>query len=175
VRTVEHAVLLDDDGVQACLDHGVAICPTLGLYTAYAERGLEFGIPEAIVSAHRRTHEAHVEAIRRAWEAGITIVTGSDSGLANFPQGGGLEEVCAYVELVGMPPAEALLTATRDASRVIGVGELAGTIEPGKRADLLVLAESPLERIRVLTEAGARVAVVKDGRVAAGSLPGLGG
>ena len=169
-RTIEHAVFLDEEGTEAVLEAGAAICPTLGLYTAFAARGLEFGIPAEIVAAHRRTHEHHVEAIRKAHEAGITIVAGSDSGLANFPQGGGLEEICAYVEVIGMSEQEALLTATRNAARVIGFEE-AGTLESGKLADLLVFAESPLERIRVLTEPELLECVVQGGAVAAGRLP----
>ena len=171
VRTVEHAIYLDDEGLEAVLEHDVAICPTLGLYTAYATHGLEFGIPIEVVTNHRRTHERHVEAIRKAYEAGVTIIAGSDSGLTNFPQGGGLEEICVYVEKVGMTPYEALLTATRDATRVIGFGDETGTLEPGKHADLLVLRESPLERIRVLTEPESLEAVLKGGEVVAGALP----
>jgi imidazolonepropionase-like amidohydrolase len=170
VRTIEHAVFLDDEGTEAVLEAGAAICPTLGLYTAYAEKGFEFGIPAEIVTAHRRTHESHVEAIRKAYDSGVTIVAGSDSGLTNFPQGGGLEEVCSYVELIGMSEQEALLTATRDAARVIGF-EDAGTLEPGKHADLLVFAENPLERIRVLTEPELLESVVQGGVVVAGGLP----
>ena len=170
VRTIEHAVYLDDEGLDAVLEHGVAICPTLGLYTAYAERGLEFGIPPEVVANHRRTHERHVEAIRAAAEAGVTIVAGSDSGLTNFPQGGGLEEVCTYVELLGMRPERALLTATRDAARVIGFEDV-GTLEAGKLADLVVLRRSPFERIRALTEPDAVETVIKGGEVVAGRLP----
>ena len=169
-RTIEHAVFLDDEGTEAILESGAAICPTLGLYTAFATKGLEFGIPAEVVAAHRRTHEHHVEAIRRAHAAGVTIIAGSDSGLANFPQGGGLEEVCAYVEVIGMSEQEALLTATRNAARVIGFEE-AGTLEPGKVADLLVFAENPLERIRVLTDPELLEAVVQGGAVTAGRLP----
>jgi imidazolonepropionase-like amidohydrolase len=68
-RTIEHA--------EAVLESGAAICPTLGLYTAFATKGLEFGIPAEVVAAHRRTHEHHVEAIRKAHEAGVTIIAGS--------------------------------------------------------------------------------------------------
>jgi imidazolonepropionase-like amidohydrolase len=151
------------------LEHDVAVCPTLGLYTAYAERGLEFGIPLEVVANHRRTHERHVEAIRRAHEAGVTIIAGSDSGLTNFPQGGALEEICTYVELLGMSPHEALLTATRNATSVIGFDDL-GTLEPGKLADLIVLAENPLERIRAIAEPGTVEAVLQGGRLVPGSL-----
>jgi imidazolonepropionase-like amidohydrolase len=170
VATVEHAVYLDDEGTAAVLDHGVAICPTLALYTAYAEKGLEFGIPEEVVSNHRRTHERHVEAIRRAHDAGVTIIAGSDSGLTNFPQGGVLYELCSYVELVGMTAHEALLTATRDAARVIGFPD-AGTLEAGKLADILVLRTNPLDGIRAIVEPTNREAVLKGGAVVAGSLP----
>jgi imidazolonepropionase-like amidohydrolase len=170
VRTIEHAIYLDAEGLQAILDNDVAICPTLGLYTAYAERGLEFGIPAEVVANHRRTHERHVEAIREAIAAGVTIIAGSDSGLTNFPQGGLLEEICSYVDQLGMTPHDALLSATRDAAHVIGYPE-AGTLEAGKLADVLVLRESPLDRIEAIREAQTVEAVLKGGEIVAGALP----
>ena len=70
-----------------------------------------------------------------------------------------------------MTPHQALLTATRDATRVIGFGDELGTIEAGKLADLLVLRENPLERIRALTEPEQLEAVVQGGKVVVGALP----
>ena len=131
--------------------------------TAFAKKGPEFGIPPEIVAAHNITHEKHVAAIRRAYDAGITLIAGSDSGLSVFPQGGGLPEVCAYVELLGLTPAQALLTLTRDAARVVGFDD-AGTLEPGKRADVVVVDGDPLADIDVLTRDGAIDAVIQGGR-----------
>ena len=87
VRTIEHAIYLDEEGTEAVLENKVAICPTIGLYTAYTEHGLEHGILPEIVAAHRITHEAHLHAIRTAHEAGVTIVAGSDSGTDELPAG----------------------------------------------------------------------------------------
>lgn len=172
-RTVEHAIYLDDAGIEALLEHDVAICPTLGLYSAFAARGLEFGIPSEVVANHRRTHERHVESIRRARAAGVTVVAGSDSGLAHFPQGGGLEEICAYVEVLGMAPVEALIAGTRDAARVIA-SEATGTLEAGSLADLVLYSADPTADIRVITDDSQRLAVVQAGRAVSGSLPGRG-
>ncbi len=169
VTTIEHAIYLDDEGTQAVLDAGVAICPTLGLYTAFAKKGPAFGIPPEIVAAHNITHEKHVAAIRKAYDAGITLIAGSDSGLSVFPQGGGLPEVCAYVDLLGLTPAQALLTMTRDAARVVGFDD-AGTLEPGKRADVVIVAGDPLSDIDVLTRDGAIETVFQSGLTVAGEL-----
>src|SRR5689334_25424032 len=71
-----------------------------------------------------------------------------------------------------MTEAAALLTATRDATRVIGFGADAGTLEPGRFADLLVLRADPLRDIRVITDDTAREAVVQGGRVVSWALTG---
>ena len=70
----------------------------------------------------------------------------------------------------GMSEQDALVTATRDAAGVIGFDDT-GTLEPGKRADLVVLRENPLERIRALTEPDVVEVVLLAGEVAAGRLP----
>lgn len=169
VRTIEHAVHLDDEGLAAILARDIAICPTLALYATHARSGLEHGMHPDAVTNYQRTSLQHVASVRAAHEAGATIIAGGDSGQPNFPQGGALEEICAFVELVGMSEEQALLTATRDAARVIGFGDR-GTIEPGKVADLIVLKRNPLEDIRVIAEPHVVDAVVQSGQmVVAGS------
>lgn len=170
VATIEHAVYLDDESLEAVLEAGCAICPTLGLYSAFAWEGAELGIPPEIVANHKVTNEHHVASIRKAHEAGVTIIAGSDAGLTAFPQGGLLREICVYVERVGMTPHEALLTATRNSSTVIGLGDQVGTLEAGKLADILILRENPLDRIRALAEPETVEAVLQGGVVVAGAL-----
>ena len=170
VATIEHAVYLDGESLEAVLAAGCAICPTLALYSAFAWEGASVGLPPEIVANHQVTNEHHVASIRMAYEAGVTIIAGSDAGPTVLPQGGVLHEVCVYVERVGMTPHEALLTATRNSSTVIGLGDQVGTLEAGKLADILVLRENPLDRIRALAEPETVAAVLQGGVVVAGAL-----
>lgn len=169
-RTIEHAVYLDDDGLEAIAKHGVAVCPTLANYAAFANKGLEAGVPASWVEQHQKTHKRHVESIRKLYDAGVPIVFGSDCGAVSFPHGENLEEVCAYVELVGMSEEDALLTATRNAAEVVGFSDL-GTLRAGNLADMVVFSENPLQRIRALREPDKLRAVIQGGRVVSGQLP----
>jgi imidazolonepropionase-like amidohydrolase len=77
-------------------------------------------------------------------DAGVTIVAGTDYGLPGFSL---LRELELYVE-AGLSPLEAIRAATVVPARVMGMNGEAGTIEPGKRADLVVLDRDPLLDIR---------------------------
>ena len=65
----------------------------------------------------------------------------------------------------GLTPAEALLATTRVVAEAIGLADRAGTLEPGKRADVIVVDGDPLADVRVLQDTTRIVAVVKAGRV----------
>jgi imidazolonepropionase-like amidohydrolase len=110
------------------------------------------------------TPEPASAAIGRFHAAGIPVVMGSDSG--NW-------EIIPYefhgptsvreVELLanaGMTPAEAIEASTRLPAEMIGVADEIGTVEVGKRADLVILPEDPLADLSVLTRP---LWIVKDG------------
>jgi imidazolonepropionase-like amidohydrolase len=85
---------------------------------------------------------------------------GSDAGIS--PHGRNAEELAHLVEC-GLSPVEAVRCATGSAARLLEIDEQTGTLEPGKRADVLVLEGSPLD----LTGIAARVAAVyMDGELA---------
>ena len=165
VRTIEHGVYLDDEGVEAMLAGGVALCPTLAMYSAFAERGGDFGIPKDIVEQHRRTHNSHVESVRKAYAAGVPIIAGGDAGLAHFPQGRCVEEIARYVELIGMSSLEALATITRVAAEVLGLGEAVGTLERGKLADLVLVRADPADCVTALQDPANVVGVFQEGEL----------
>ncbi len=85
----------------------------------------------------------NLEVIRALHKAGITIVPGSDTGLPGY---GLLRELELYVE-AGFTPLEAIQSATIISARAMGLDRDSGTVEPGKRADLILVNGNPLMNI----------------------------
>lgn len=83
------------------------------------------------------------ENLRRVAAAGIPIAMGTDAGNPLTLHGPSVYAELEAMEAAGLPPEAVLLAATRDAAKALGRAEELGTIEAGKAADLLVLAEDP--------------------------------
>ena len=97
----------------------------------------------------RRLMPSLMRDIREMRAAGVTILPGTDTAVVFVFPGWALhEELVLYVDLLGFTPAEAIIAATRDAAAFMGVSDQVGTIETGKRADLLLLKGDPLADIR---------------------------
>jgi imidazolonepropionase-like amidohydrolase len=158
IRSIEHGIFLDDEGIELMLDAGTWLVPTLSAPQAVIDMVDAGGsLPEAVIAKARSVLEIHRQAVRRAVDAGVKVAMGTDSGVG--AHGDNLREVELMAD-VGMTPAQALVATSSEAAKLLGVeGEL-GSIEPGKRADLVVVEGDPLD-VRGL---GARVAAVwKDG------------
>lgn len=94
------------------------------------------------LAARGRTNRQSM--IRALHAAGAGILAGSDTPNPFVVPGSSLLLELELLVEAGLTPGEALASATREADRFLGGGEF-GTIEPGKRADLLLLAGNPLE------------------------------
>ncbi len=88
---------------------------------------------------------------------------GTDAGTPFNRHGDNAEEIALMVEC-GMAPADALVAATRSAAELLDLLDETGTIEPGKRADLVVVDGDPLADIRVLCRPEAIAGVLRGGR-----------
>jgi imidazolonepropionase-like amidohydrolase len=102
----------------------------------------------------------HDASISAAIAAGVKVAMGTDSGVTAHGQN--LRELALMVER-GMTPAGALVAASRTAADLMGLGDELGTIEPGKRADLVVVDGDPLEVDKLPDRIES---VWKDGRLA---------
>jgi imidazolonepropionase-like amidohydrolase len=143
VRSIEHGIYLDDQAIELMIERGTWLVPTLmaprGVFAA-AEAGVP--IPAHILAKARLVAGTHAESARRAIAAGVRVAMGTDSGIT--PHGRNLEELALLVE-AGMSPAQALHSATASAAQLLGLAEELGTIEPGKRADLVVVGGDPFQ------------------------------
>jgi imidazolonepropionase-like amidohydrolase len=141
IRSIEHGIFLDDEGIDLMLARGTWLVPTLvapqGVLDA-ADAGTVF--PPGVLDKARAVVDVHREAVRRAIQAGVRIAMGTDSGVT--PHGRNLRELALMAGL-GMPPAAVLEATTRSAARLLGVDAQVGTIEPGKLADLVAIDGDP--------------------------------
>jgi imidazolonepropionase-like amidohydrolase len=165
IRSIEHGVYLDDEGIELMLARGTYLVPTLvapqGVIDA-VKAGVQ--LPPAVIDKAHRVVDVHREAFRHAVEAGVRIAMGTDSGVT--PHGRNLRELELMVA-GGMTPSAALVATTRTAAELLGVDGELGTIEPGKRADLVVVSGDPLD----VQDLGARVeAVFQEGRLVSGAV-----
>jgi len=137
IRSIEHGIFLDDEGIELMLEHGTWLVPTLvapqGVIEA-AAAGVNLG--PGILEKATAVVETHREAVRRAAAAGVRIAMGTDSGVT--PHGRNLRELALMADL-GMAPGAVLEATTRSAARLLGVDDRLGTIEAGKVADLVVV------------------------------------
>jgi imidazolonepropionase-like amidohydrolase len=167
VRSIEHGIYLDDEAIGMMLDNGAFLVPTLlaprGVISAAAAGA---HVTEASLRKAEMVTEAHDESISRAIAAGVKVAMGTDSGVT--PHGRNLGELPLMVER-GLTPAQALVATSRTAAELLGVADELGTLEPGKRADLVMVQGDPLE-VDKLTD---RItAVWKDGLQVVGAAGG---
>jgi imidazolonepropionase-like amidohydrolase len=163
IRSIEHGIYLDDEAIELMLERGTWLVPTLvaprGVLAA-ARSGMP--LPEASVRKALEVTEAHADSFRRAVAAGVKVAMGTDSGVT--PHGRNLAEL----ELMGkggMEPAAVLHATTASAAALMGLQDELGTLEPGKRADVVAVDGDPFE----LATLPDRVAAVwQDGRLVAG-------
>jgi imidazolonepropionase-like amidohydrolase len=160
VRSIEHGIYLDEEAITLMLERGAYLVPTLVAPTGVI-RAAEAGaaVPEVALTKAREVIDTHHDSFRRAVEAGVKIAMGTDSAVT--PHGENLVELQLMAES-GMPPEQVLLATTRTAAELMGLERELGTIEPGKRADLVVVDGDPFEFATLRERI---VAVYKDGEL----------
>jgi imidazolonepropionase-like amidohydrolase len=112
------------------------------------------------------SHEAHLESIRRAFDAGVKIAVGTDfAGPVGVSHGDNAAELQILVEQVGMSPMQAIASATRIAAEALGLEDEIGTLDVGKTADLLVVDGDPSQDVTILRDKAAIEVVMRSGAV----------
>lgn len=138
VRSIEHGIFLDEEAIGMMLEADAYLVPTLVAPLAVvrnAERGVA-AIPPQVVEKARRVVEAHRESVQHAFEAGVRIAMGTDSGVGEH--GDNLEELALYGAL-GMDLEQVLASTTSVAADLVAPEWRVGRVQEGWTADLVVL------------------------------------
>lgn len=151
VNSIEHGTFTNDETFRLYKQTGAYYVPTL-LAPAAAYRDGERGALtpaqfEKAAAARGNAEKSFARAVRE----GVKIAFGTDSAVS--PHGKNAEEFALMVRN-GMAPADAIKAATVNAADLLGVSAVAGTIKPGKDADIVAVEGDPLANIRLLENVG---------------------
>jgi imidazolonepropionase-like amidohydrolase len=162
VRTIEHGNLMDASSPPLFLKHAAYYVPTLVTYSALAEHGREYGLPEASHTKVFDVLDAGLRALEMSDRAGVPIAYGTDllGGMHAFQ----CREFNIRAEV--QQPAAIIRAATTIGAQVVRMTGDIGVVAPGAYADLIVVDANPLEDIGVLAQPEAHLKLVmKAGQV----------
>ncbi|MGE5321843.1 MAG: amidohydrolase family protein [Actinomycetota bacterium] len=151
IDSIEHASLIDDEGIRLAKQRGVYL--VMDIYNDDYIRGkaAEFGLPKENIEKEKMVGELQRENFEKAVKAGVKMAFGTDAGV--YPHGDNAKQF-AYMVKYGMTPAQAIRAATSSAADLIGRAKDVGTVEAGKYADLIAVSSDPLQNVRVLENVG---------------------
>jgi imidazolonepropionase-like amidohydrolase len=147
VDSVEHASLIDDEGIRMARERGTFLVMDIYVHSYIMEGGVAAGFLPESLEKEKIVGQAQRDNFRKAHEAGVRIAFGSDAGV--FPHGISARQF-AYMVQYGMTPMEAIQSATVVAAELMGWETDAGALEPGMYADIIAVPGDPIADIRAL-------------------------
>jgi len=160
VDSIEHGTYMDDTVMDLMKENGTFYVPTILAGNFVAEKAKIDGFFPAIVRPKAAAIGPLIQqTFARAYQAGVKIAFGTDSGVS--AHGDNAQEFGLMVD-VGMPPIEAILSATKHTAELLNVTDTLGSISAGKLADIVAVKGDPLANIRLLENVQF---VMKDGAV----------
>jgi imidazolonepropionase-like amidohydrolase len=151
VDSVEHASLIDEEGIRLARDEGTVLVMDVYVDTYILESGGETGMLQESLEKEREVGQAQRDNFRRAHEAGVRMAFGTDAAV--YPHGDNAKQF-AYMVQFGMTPLEAIQAATVNAAELLGWADDVGSIEPGRYADFIAVEGDPLSDVALLERIG---------------------
>ena len=163
VESIEHGIYLDDEVIDEMLKRGTflvatLIAPVSVLRLAEEKPG---SMPEYGVRKSKEVLVAHQASFKHAVERGVRIAMGTDTGVGVHGTNAGELELMVQQ---GMTPMQVIVATTKTAAECCTIAKSTGTIEAGKRADILAVAGDPLADISVPTRKESFRLIMKDGK-----------
>lgn len=161
VDTLEHATFMDDEVIEAILNHKIVVVPTFQPYFQISTLGVKAGLAGYMVESAKQVYAEKLPRFVQALKAGVKFAFGTDAGAPYTPLDDVTTEAKIMVEL-GMNPMDVISSCTINAAQALGMDERLGSIEEGKLADMIILNDNPLTDIANL---GNVCKVIKGGAV----------
>ena len=151
VDSIEHGAKADEEMISLFKEHNAFLCTTLSPALPYAlfDRFIT-NASEVEQFNGNVVFEGIIDCAKAAIANDIPVVLGNDVGCPWITQYDFWRELYYFHKYVGVSNAFALYTATCRGAEMAGIGDITGTLEPGKCADMIVVEKNPLEDLRVL-------------------------
>ena len=159
VASVEHATMIDDEGIALAKQHGTYLDMDIYDEECIQEQGRNGTIPADFLEHDHELGERHRQNFRKAVKAGVKLSFGTDAGVCDYGTAG---KQFAFMVKYGMTPMQAIQAATSSAADLIGRSGQIGSIKPGEYADVVAVSGDPLQDIHLLENVQF---VMKEGKV----------
>ncbi len=151
VDLILHATFMQEDALEAVVARKVPLVPTLTFQANLADHGAKVGSDPALMELFRREISGSAGALRRAYDAGVPLLSGSESGFSLTPYGHWhWREMEVFVKHLGLSPLEAIRTATANGAIAMRKPGEVGVVKPGAYADLIAVDGDPSADVAVL-------------------------
>jgi imidazolonepropionase-like amidohydrolase len=147
VDSVEHASLIDDEGLKLAKQHGTYLVMDIYNDDYILAEYTRLGFPESMTEKEKKVGRLQRESFRRAVKAGEKLAFGTDAGV--YPHGWNAKQFAKMVEW-GMTPMQAIQSATTNAADLLGRSDKVGAVKAGLYADLVAVDGDPLANVSTL-------------------------
>jgi len=152
VDCLEHGGPYDDDMLEMMTKQGIWLCPTLSPSHLQATEGERLGLAPYEIERRREGLERRAGELRKAVDAGVQLVMGTDAGSPAVPHDRTAAELEAMVAAGLCKDAmEAIVVSTRNGAEMLGALDKLGTLQADKLADVLVVDGDPLDDLAALS------------------------
>jgi imidazolonepropionase-like amidohydrolase len=159
VASVEHATLIDDEGIALAKQHGTYLDMDIYDEECIQEEGQKGNTPADFLEHDRDLGETHRRNFTKALHAGVKLSFGTDAGVCPYDRS---SRQFAFMVKYGMTPMQAIQSATSSAADLLGKSDLLGSLKPGKYADIIAVNGDPTTDISTIEHVSF---VMKEGKV----------
>jgi imidazolonepropionase-like amidohydrolase len=160
-----HATLMDDAALEKVVERRVPLMPVFTFQANLADYGAAIGADPLVREMFRREIADSCAMLRKAYDAGVPLLCGSESGFSITPYGDWhYRELEVFVRDLGLTPLQAIQCATQANAFAMRMSGQVGEIAAGRLADLLVVDGDPSRDVTVLGDRGRLRHVFKGGR-----------